>query len=88
LRTIVAGHAAFSGDEFAELAMGVDPELFTGHADETPGERAARLDAAADVLADLWREDPELAQYAADLLHAADVIPFPLRRTAEGRWAA
>ncbi|MEU8133769.1 hypothetical protein [Streptodolium elevatio] len=89
MRTIVAGHMAFSGSEFAELAMGIDPELFTGPTDETPMERAARLDAARDVLTDLWREDPELAAYAESLMNeSAEVIELPARRTAVGRWAA
>lgn len=89
MRTIVAGHMAFSGSEFAELAMGIDPELFAGPAEETESERAARLDAARDVLADLWREDPELAAYAESLMgDSAQVIELPARRTAAGRWAA
>jgi hypothetical protein len=89
VRTIVAGHMAFSGSEFAELAMGIDPELFTGPTDETPMERAARLDAAHDVLTDLWREDPELAAYAESLMNeSAEVIELPARRPAVGRWAA
>src|SRR5581483_5727006 len=69
MRTIVSGQHAASPEEFAELALGIDTELFTGPADgETPEERAARLDAAADILADLWRTDPELAAYASRLL--------------------
>lgn len=89
MRTIVAGHMAFSGSEFAELAMGIDPELFAGPTDETPMERAARLDAARDVLTDLWREDPELAAYAESLMgESAEVIELPARRTAVGRWAS
>ncbi|MCF2526620.1 hypothetical protein [Yinghuangia soli] len=88
MRNIVGGRLVFSGSEFAELAMGIDPELFAGTAGETAMERAARLDAARDVLADLWREDPELAAYAASLLaESARVIELPTRRTAR-RWAA
>ncbi|MCF2533707.1 hypothetical protein [Yinghuangia soli] len=89
MRTIVAGHMAFSVSEFAELAMGIDPELFTGPTDETPMERAARLDAAQDVLADLWREEPELAAFAEKLMNeSAQIIELPTSRTAVGRWAA
>jgi hypothetical protein len=66
--------------EFAELALGVDEELFAGPAGgELPEEQAARLDVASAVLADLRREDPELAAYAAALLDAAPVL---LRRPA------
>ncbi|MDI2126941.1 hypothetical protein [Yinghuangia seranimata] len=89
MRTIVAGHTVFSDSEFAELALGIDPELFTGVEGESASERTARLDAARDVLADLRREDPELAAYAAGLLdESAEVIDLPARRTAPGRWAA
>ncbi|WTW96865.1 hypothetical protein OG216_27445 [Streptomycetaceae bacterium NBC_01309] len=89
MRTIVAGRVALSDIEFAELALGIDPELFTGTTGETAMERAARLDAARDVLADLWRDDPELAAYAASLLdESVQVIELPTRRTAEGRRAA
>lgn len=93
MRTIVAGRVAFSGVEFAELALGVDPVLFVGVPGESASERAARLDAARDVLAELAREEPELAEHAARLLaESADespqVVPFPVPRAAQGRWAA
>lgn len=79
MRSIVAGQMPLGGAEFAELALGVDEELFTGVPGESELERAARLDAAGAVLADLRREDPELAAYAAALLRMA---PVPLRRPA------
>ncbi|WP_436786330.1 hypothetical protein [Yinghuangia sp. YIM S10712] len=92
MRTIVGGKVVISGAAFAELAIGLDAELFGGTQDESAGERAARLEAARDVLADLWREDRELAAYAAALLDEsaddANVVALPARRTAEGRWAA
>ncbi|MFE5579856.1 hypothetical protein [Kitasatospora sp. NPDC056531] len=62
--------------EFAELALGVDEELFAGVPGESAVERQARLDVAYAVLADLRREDPELAAYAERLLKMA---PVPLR---------
>ncbi|MCX4685241.1 hypothetical protein OG401_13110 [Kitasatospora purpeofusca] len=82
MRSIVAGQTALTEDEFAELALGVDSDftrLFTGVPGENEIERAARLDAATGVLADLRREDPELAAFAARLLRSA---PVPLRRPA------
>ncbi|MDH6705324.1 hypothetical protein P3T27_002034 [Kitasatospora sp. MAA19] len=82
MRSIVAGQTALNEDEFAELALGVDSEftrLFTGMPGESETEREARMDAAHDVLADLRREDPELAAYAERLL---SVAPVPLRRPA------
>ncbi|MFB7619829.1 hypothetical protein [Kitasatospora sp. NPDC056181] len=82
MRSIVAGQTALDEDEFAELALGVDSEftrLFTGVPGESAAECAARVDAAADILADLHREDPVLAAYAERLLSTA---PVPLRRPA------
>ena len=78
MRSIVAGQYAADRFEFAELALGVDVELFAGVAGESACERAARLDAAEGMLADLYREDPELAAYAHVLMVTA---PVPLRRT-------
>lgn len=72
MRTMIAGQSALSVEEFAELALGVDTELFAGPASaESALERAARLAAAADILADLRRDDPELADYAERLLNLA-----------------
>ncbi|MFD5916040.1 hypothetical protein ACFVYP_28975 [Kitasatospora sp. NPDC058201] len=79
MSSIVAGQMPLDGAEFAKLALGVDEELFAGVPGESESERAARLDAADAVLADLHREDPELAAYAAALLRSA---PVPLRRPA------
>ncbi|WP_329600306.1 hypothetical protein OIE43_19755 [Streptomyces pseudovenezuelae] len=54
MRTFVAGQEAYGELEFAELALGIDVDLFRGPLEfETDGERAAREDAARDVLADL-----------------------------------
>ena len=54
MRTFVAGQEAHGDIEFAELALGIDVDLFRGPlAFETDGERAAREDAANDILADL-----------------------------------
>ncbi|MEU9074335.1 hypothetical protein [Kitasatospora sp. NPDC048538] len=72
-------------NEFAELALGVDSELtrlFAGVPGESDAEREVRMDAAADILADLHREDLALAAYAERLLNTA---PVPLRRRAGTR---
>ncbi|MFF4805403.1 hypothetical protein ACFY1U_44655 [Streptomyces sp. NPDC001351] len=54
MRTFVAGQEAYGDLEFAELALGIDVDLFRGPLKpETDDERAAREDAARDVLADL-----------------------------------
>jgi hypothetical protein len=71
--------------EFAELALGVDEELFAGVPGESAPEYHARMDAALAVLTDLRREDPELAAHAERLLSMAPVLlrrPAMIRRTA------
>ncbi len=54
---------ARSTDEFIELAIGTPVALWLGEDDEDDEERAARLDAARDILAD----DPELFDRTARL---------------------
>ncbi|MFD8596133.1 hypothetical protein ACFV1L_14120 [Kitasatospora sp. NPDC059646] len=80
MRSIVAGQVAVDSEEFAELALGVDSELFAGVPGEGPSEYAARMDVALAVLADLDREDPELAGFARRLMDAAPVPLFTARR--------
>jgi hypothetical protein len=77
VRTFIAGHEAVTSTDFASLALGVDFELFAGVPGESAAEHAARLDAAADVLADLELNDPTTALLAAELMRLA---PAPLRR--------
>jgi hypothetical protein len=75
MRSIVAGQHAATPAEFAELALGIDTELFTGPAvPESAPERAARLAAARDILDDLRRDDPDLADYAACLMPGGDTV--------------
>lgn len=88
MKDIVSGQRVVSRQEFAELALGIDTELFTGPADgETDTERAARLDAASDILAELWRTEPELAAYASRLMAPGSVLPLlgGRLRTSNGR---
>ncbi|MEU6385557.1 hypothetical protein ABZ847_18580 [Streptomyces bauhiniae] len=57
MRSFVAGQEAHGDIEFAELALGIDVDLFRGPLEfETDGERAAREDAARDILAHLREE--------------------------------
>ncbi|MFE7354729.1 hypothetical protein ACFU8Q_16365 [Streptomyces sp. NPDC057543] len=81
MKTIVAGHVAVTATEFAELALGIDLELFTGSATESAMERAARLDVAHEVLAELRESDPETAAYAESLLRT---LPMKARQS-DGR---
>ncbi|MEU2470419.1 hypothetical protein ABZ601_04820 [Streptomyces sp. NPDC012842] len=80
MKTIVAGREPVTPTEFIELALGIDLELFTGSATESAMERAARLDVAHEVLAELRESDPETAAYAASLLRT-----LPLNTHTNGR---
>ncbi|MFF0397427.1 hypothetical protein ACFYSJ_16960 [Streptomyces sp. NPDC005248] len=82
MKTIVAGHEAVTATEFAELALGIDLELFTGSATESAMERAARLDVAHEVLAELRENDPETAAYAESLLRT---LPLKMQRSSGRR---
>ncbi|MEY9940723.1 hypothetical protein [Streptacidiphilus sp. MAP5-3] len=82
MKYMVAGHEAFDTSEFAELALGVDHQLFAGVPGESEIDRTARLDAARDMLVDLADEDPELAAYARLVMRQA---PVPLRHPAMAR---
>ncbi|MEU9057023.1 hypothetical protein AB0D37_42755 [Streptomyces sp. NPDC048384] len=66
MKHIVAGHQAVTAAEFAELALGTPLELWLGVEGETDEERAARLDAARDILA-----DPEYRDLPDDLIRLA-----------------
>ncbi|MFC9005364.1 hypothetical protein [Streptomyces microflavus] len=70
MKPIVAGREPVTATEFVELALGIDLELFTGSPTESVMDRAARLDVAREVLADLWESDPETAAYAEGLMRA------------------
>jgi hypothetical protein len=80
MKSIVAGREPVTATEFVELALGIDLELFTGPAVESAMERAARLDVAREVLAELRESDPEAAAYAESLLRT-----LPLNRRPDGR---
>ncbi|MEU8872396.1 hypothetical protein AB0D24_14710 [Streptomyces javensis] len=66
MKCIVAGREAATAAEFAELALGTPVELWLGVEGETDEERAARLDAARDILA-----DPEYSELPDDLVRLA-----------------
>ncbi|MFF9113097.1 hypothetical protein [Streptomyces sp. NPDC014805] len=68
MRTFIGHQQAVITDEFVELALGTPVELWLGVEGETEEERAARMDAARDILAD----DPGLADDVARI--AAEVI--------------
>ncbi|MBK3583942.1 hypothetical protein JHN49_09480 [Streptomyces sp. MBT57] len=81
MKSIVAGREPVTATEFVELALGIDLELFTGSPTESVMDRAARLDVAREVLADLRESDPEAAAYAESLLRALPLKqPHPTGR--------
>ncbi|MEV5166975.1 hypothetical protein AB0K66_20435 [Streptomyces werraensis] len=70
MRTYVGHQQAVSVEDFVELALGTPVELWLGAEGETDEERAARLDAARDILA-----DPEYSNLPDDVARiAAEVI--------------
>ncbi|MFD8605834.1 hypothetical protein AMK14_30290 [Streptomyces sp. TSRI0445] len=79
MKSIVAGREPVTATEFVELALGIDLELFTGSPTESAMDRAARLDVAREVLAELRESDPETAAYAESLLRA---LPLKQSRAA------
>jgi len=88
MRTFVAGQEAHGDFEFAELALGIDVDLFRGPLEfETDDERSAREDAARDILADLRQEagaGDEIAGW--DALYAdALTRTVPFLRSVRGR---
>ena len=85
MRIIVAGHTAVTAVEFAELALGTPPELWLGVPGESAMERAARLDAAHDILADDRDMPDRLSTVAAEAIEAFapdlfTVVPLPTPR--------
>ncbi|MFI5754647.1 hypothetical protein [Streptomyces sp. NPDC051569] len=90
MKYIVAGHTAVTADEFIELALGTPPELWLGVDGESEVERAARLDAARDILV----EEPELvdrvSRVAAEAIEVFapelfNVVPLAPRAAARRR---
>lgn len=87
MRTFVAGQEARGDFEFAELALGIDVDLFRGPlGSETDCERAAREDVARHVLADLRAEAEAGDEIAGwDALYAdALTRTVPFLRAARG----
>ncbi|MFD8570925.1 hypothetical protein [Streptomyces sp. NPDC059639] len=93
MRTYIGGHQAVSDIDFVELALGTPVELWLGVEDESEMDRAARLDAARDILA----ENPDFPDHAirvaAEVIeeHAPElfnVVPMARRRDARKGAAA
>jgi hypothetical protein len=82
VRIIVAGQRAVSTDEFTELALGIDAELFSGVADESGPARLARLSVAREVLAELSQQDPKDARFVRSLMSRSTRRHLSERRAA------
>ncbi|MFD9319013.1 hypothetical protein ACFWDQ_15165 [Streptomyces sp. NPDC060053] len=86
MRTYIGRQQAISAADFAELALGTPVELWLGVEGETDEERAAREDAARDILADNPNFPDDLVRIAAQVIEENpdlfDVVPLvrPVRR--------
>ena len=69
MRAFIGRHEVRDDDDLIDLAIGLGtpPELWLGENGESEEERAARLDAGVDILAD----DPDLAAPVTALAVAA-----------------
>jgi hypothetical protein len=74
MKAFIGSHQVVTDDDALELALGTPLELWLGVDGESEAERAARQDAARDILAD----DPELFDRAVRVV--ADSLP-PLRQS-------
>ena len=94
MRTYIGRQQAISTEDFAELALGTPVELWLGVAGETDEERAAREDAARDILADSPELPDDLVRIAAQVIEENpdlfDVVPLvrPARRRTARKGAA
>lgn len=70
MRAYIGGHQAVSGNDFIELALGTPPELWLGVEGESEEERAARLDAARDILADNPGLPDDVTRVVAEVIEA------------------
>ncbi|MBT2507510.1 hypothetical protein J7I98_16780 [Streptomyces sp. ISL-98] len=96
MRTYIGGHQVVSDTDFVELALGTPIELWLGVEGESEMERAARLAAARDILADNPDLPDRVSQVAAEAIEAFapelfNVIPLvrpAVRRTRSRKGAA
>ncbi|MCB5177793.1 hypothetical protein [Streptomyces antimicrobicus] len=89
-RTYIGGQEAVSADDFVELALGTPIELWLGVEGESEEERAARLDAARDILAENPNLPDEVSRVAAEVIEAYapelfNVVPLHRVPTARPR---
>ncbi|MFH9651506.1 hypothetical protein ACH4MT_11370 [Streptomyces anulatus] len=90
MRAFISGHQAVSATDFVELALGTPLELWLGVEGESEMERAAREDAARDILAENPDFPDRVSQIAAQAIEAYapelfNVALLPVRRPAGRR---
>ncbi|NEA57974.1 hypothetical protein G3I60_28390 [Streptomyces sp. SID13666] len=92
MRSYIGNQHVIGNEEFEELALGIDRDLFLGVQGESGEERAAREAAARDILADLMAKaedgdevDGWDALYAEALTH---LVTFPRHSAARDAWVA
>ncbi|MEV7347001.1 hypothetical protein [Streptomyces sp. NPDC093544] len=95
MRTYIGRQQAISPEDFAELALGTPVELWLGVEGESDDERAAREDAARDILSDTPNLPDDLIRMAAqviednpDLFHVIPLTRTTRRRTVRKEVAA
>lgn len=94
MRSYINGHSAVTTDDFIELALGTPVELWLGVDGESDEERAAREDAARDILADNPAFPDDLVRVAARVIEENPdlfgVVPVvrPVRRRTAGKAVA
>ncbi|MFF3514787.1 hypothetical protein [Streptomyces sp. NPDC002573] len=97
MRTYIGHQQPVSAEDFVELALGTPVELWLGAEGETDEERAARLDAARDILADPEYSNlpDDVARIAAEVIEAHapelfNVVPLarPVRHRSSRKGAA
>ena len=82
MRSYIGRHQAVSDTDFVELALGTPVELWLGVEGETEEERAGRLAAARDILADDPTLSDRVSRVAAEVIEAYapelfGVVPLP-----------
>ena len=85
MHNYVSGHQADTTEDFLELALGTPVDLWLGVEGESEEERAARLDAARDILADNPGLPDDLSRVVAEVIgaHAPELFNVvPLTRPA------
>jgi len=96
MRNFIGAHKALTTDDFLELALGTPLELWLGVDGESEQDRAARLAAARDILADdpglfdrtTARAADTIGRTMPELLNLAPVRPSTVVRRRRGKGIA